>query len=102
MRVMNKILLALSVSLLAACASNSPSGGEEGASSSNSDQAPANSMVAKNEIDPKNQVICKDRAITGSRFKQRTCMTAQEWETMSHESKKMVDKATQNKVRYTD
>ncbi|WP_193165074.1 hypothetical protein [Microbulbifer hainanensis] len=102
MRVMNKILLALAVSLLVACASNSPPGGEEGAISSGSEKATANSMIAKNDIDPQNRVICKERAITGSRFKQKTCMTAKEWETMSNESKRVVDKATRNKVRYTD
>ncbi|WP_346839034.1 hypothetical protein [Microbulbifer sp. SAOS-129_SWC] len=98
MRTLNQILFACSVSLLAACSSTAPVAEKAAAPA----QPGASSTIAKNEIDPKNQVICKERAITGSRFKQKTCMTAKEWETMSHESKRMVDKATRNKIRYTN
>lgn len=41
--------------------------------------------------DVTNQLICKSRAITGSRFKQKTCMTAEEWKKMSRESSNMVN-----------
>lgn len=102
MRVTNKALLVFAVCLLGACSSNSPVAGDEGAALATNKKAATNSTIAKNSIDPKNQVICKERAITGSRFKQKTCMTAEEWKSMSYESKKIVDKATRNKVRYTD
>ncbi|WP_444926733.1 hypothetical protein ACJJI4_00925 [Microbulbifer sp. TRSA002] len=42
-----------------------------------------------------NRMICKYRPITGSRFKQKTCMTEEEWETMSRRSQETLNKQRQ-------
>ncbi|MFC6634778.1 hypothetical protein [Microbulbifer taiwanensis] len=99
MRSIYKVALFATLGLSVACSSNTPvrqSIADD--STAESATAASESVVAQN----KDRKICKERAITGSRFKQRTCMTAKEWETMSHESKGMVDGVTRNKIRYTD
>lgn len=103
MRTFHIITTFAILSLLVACSSNTPMQ-QNVADSSVEDPSKTTSetVVAQNNTHEKEQQICKVRAITGSRFKQKTCMTAKEWETMSHESKGMVDEATRNKIRYTD
>ncbi|WP_237058559.1 hypothetical protein [Microbulbifer sediminum] len=93
MYLKTKFLLLLVIGFLAACAGNPDlNNANEGSAS----QAKA---VSGTNLNPKDQEICKYRQITGSRFKQKTCMTAAEWENMSYETRKMLDKNTRNKVR---
>ncbi|WP_444914701.1 hypothetical protein [Microbulbifer sp. TRSA007] len=39
------------------------------------------------------RLVCKVRSITGSRFKEKTCMTVEEWQSVAEDSKNMVDSA---------
>jgi len=79
----------LGISLLAGCASG---GGEEASSAAAQGDSAPNSLAAAEE-----EKICKVRAITGSRFKQKTCMTQEEWDRMAYETKKMLDDDTRSK-----
>ena len=87
------LFAALGFGVLAGCASGA---GESPAAAS----APASqeSEVASNLAEGgEERKICKVRPITGSRFKQKTCMTAKEWENMRVETKKMLDEDTRSK-----
>lgn len=82
--------------LVAACTST-PSGGVD---HTRSKLASASSNVSEGQVEsPKDQMICKVRPITGSRFKQKTCMTAQEWKNMAEGSKDMVNAASRTSVQ---
>jgi len=76
----------LGLGLLTGCASEQSKNQRVVASVGESKQSPPNNLSE----DTNNRLICKSRAITGSRFKQKTCMTAEEWERMSRESTDMV------------
>ncbi|WP_444942788.1 hypothetical protein ACJJIK_11225 [Microbulbifer sp. ZKSA006] len=39
------------------------------------------------------RLVCKVRSITGSRFKEKTCMTVEEWKGVAEASKNVVDSA---------
>ena len=84
--------LILGVGILSGCASGASeeSAPVQGAAG---DKGAAVTNLAKGE----EEKICKVRPITGSRFKQKTCMTAKEWENMSYETKKMLDEDTRSK-----
>lgn len=90
-----KLKFLLSVLLVAGylvgCASVAPQGEIEAPVAVAEENGGAN--LAKNE----EEKICKVRPITGSRFKQKTCMTEKEWENMAHETKKMLDEDTRSK-----
>ncbi|WP_299586715.1 hypothetical protein [uncultured Microbulbifer sp.] len=77
----------LGLGLLAGCASE-PSYNQKENTTGNESVQVSQSNLAENTS---NQLICKSRAITGSRFKQKTCMTAEEWKRMSRESSNMVN-----------
>ncbi|WP_406828169.1 hypothetical protein [Microbulbifer sp. ARAS458-1] len=78
----------LGMGLLAGCAS----GTGEKAPAANQGGSASNSLAATEE-----EKICKVRAITGSRFKQKTCMTQEEWDRMAYETKKMLEEDTRSK-----
>lgn len=86
------LAFALGFGVLAGCASGA---GENPAATSSTEQKSeaASNLAANNE----EEKICKVRPITGSRFKQKTCMTAKEWENMRVETKKMLDEDTRSK-----
>lgn len=86
------LVLALGFSALTGCTSGA---GEEQPGSTVAKDSRSASLAANDE-DGK---ICKVRAIIGSRFKQKTCMTAEEWENMAYESKKGLDKNTRSKMK---
>ncbi|SHF57012.1 hypothetical protein SAMN04487965_2273 [Microbulbifer donghaiensis] len=92
MKIKFFLALALSCSVLAGCTS----GASEEQPVSPVAQSSGTASLVANEEDGK---ICKVRAITGSRFKQKTCMTAEEWENMAYESKKGLDKNTRSKMK---
>lgn len=79
----------LALGILSGCASGA---GEKAASSDNQNTSASNSLAATED-----KKICKVRAITGSRFKQKTCMTQEEWDRMAYETKKMLDDDTRSK-----
>ena len=79
----------LSLGLLAGCASG---GGEKASGAAGQGDSETNSLAAAEE-----EKICKVRAITGSRFKQKTCMTQEQWDRMAYETKKMLDEDTRSK-----
>ena len=79
----------LCVGLLAGCASG---GGEKAPDAAAQGDSATNSLATAKE-----EKICKVRAITGSRFKQKTCMTQEEWDRMAYETRKMLDEDTRSK-----
>jgi hypothetical protein len=97
MLLKNKIMLVVTCGCLAACAGNAPTATD---TQTQNIKAATQTSAQKSNLSAENQEICKVRQITGSRFKQKTCMTAAEWENMARESKNMVDKNTRNKVRH--
>ena len=86
-----KVLLSIFFCLtLVACTSSEPKTDEI----TGSQLAASSGSENKAEVaEPKDQMICKDRPITGSRFKQKTCMTAEQWRNMANGSKNMVESA---------
>ncbi|QIL89952.1 hypothetical protein GNX18_09435 [Microbulbifer sp. SH-1] len=88
MKLSKLLFTAFLLSALAGCAS----GTSENQSAGTLKTEPAASLAKDNE-----EKICKVRAITGSRFKQKTCMTEKEWENMAYETKKMLDEDTRSK-----
>ncbi|GAA5445776.1 hypothetical protein Misp06_03981 [Microbulbifer sp. NBRC 101763] len=82
MRKKSLISVFFGLGLLIGCASEQQQGQNIAPSSQNTNEVESNTS---------NQLICKSRAITGSRFKQKTCMTAEEWKRMSRESSNMVN-----------
>ena len=84
--------LLLGFGVLTGCASGANEAGSP-VQGTVEEKGAATSNLAKNE----EEKICKVRPITGSRFKQKTCMTAKEWENMSYETKKMLDEDTRSK-----
>ncbi|WP_444934926.1 hypothetical protein [Microbulbifer sp. JTAC008] len=79
------------VVLVGACASK-PVVDEGGA---NNDLATASSSDAGSQAETsESRLICKVRSITGSRFKEKTCMTAEEWKSVAEASKSMVNSAS--------
>lgn len=79
----------LGAGLLVGCASG---GGDKVSGTPAQGDSETNSLAAAKE-----EKICKVRAITGSRFKQKTCMTQEEWDRMAYETKKMLDDDTRSK-----
>ncbi|WP_299596002.1 hypothetical protein [uncultured Microbulbifer sp.] len=78
----------MGLGMLAGCSSGA---GEKTTGAAQNGSATANLAAAEEEK------ICKVRAITGSRFKQKTCMTQEEWDRMAYETKKMLDDDTRSK-----
>jgi hypothetical protein len=95
MLLKNKLAIIVACSFLAACASNAPAETDMRAQNV---EAATRAPAEKQNLNAEDQEICKVRPITGSRFKQKTCMTAAEWENMSHESKSMVGSAARKGV----
>ncbi|WP_250459620.1 hypothetical protein [Microbulbifer litoralis] len=92
MKVNLFLFAVLGFSFLVGCASGV--GDNQIAATSSSGQKSESSNSSAQEKEKK---ICKVRPITGSRFKQKTCMTAEEWENMRVETKKMLDDDTRSK-----
>jgi hypothetical protein len=59
------------------------------------DQTTANSATSADDPD---RVVCKNIAVTGTRFKKKECHTAREWERMRQEAKEAVEGASQRQV----
>ncbi|WP_323846794.1 hypothetical protein [Microbulbifer magnicolonia] len=92
---MKLLVMALCFGVLAGCASNAS---EEQPVSAAAHKSGATSETSKSlAADKEEEKICKVRPITGSRFKQKTCMTAKEWENMAYETKKMLEEDTRSK-----
>ncbi|WP_428820390.1 hypothetical protein [Microbulbifer sp. MCCC 1A16149] len=83
------LCVGLGLGLLAGCASD---GGEKAPVAAAQGDSATNSLATEKE-----EKICKVRAITGSRFKQKTCMTQEEWDRMAYETRKMLDEDTRSK-----
>lgn len=85
------VFIAFILAALAGCVSGANEDQSAGAADERKSESVAS--LAKNE----EEKICKVRSITGSRFKQKTCMTEKEWENMAYETKKMLDEDTRSK-----
>lgn len=81
--------------LISGCANRPPAGVND---TGNSLANVSNSESKGQTTLSKDQMICKVRTITGSRFKQKTCMTAEEWKNMAEGSKNMV--TTANRIGF--
>lgn len=92
----SKIAFAVFFSLLLAACANT--GMSTDSSFENSTAEASGAENSGKATAPKNQMICKERAITGSRFKQKTCMTAEEWRNMAQGSQRMINDASRTGV----
>ncbi|QFT53727.1 hypothetical protein FIU95_03955 [Microbulbifer sp. THAF38] len=94
MKYKGLFISALGLGLLTGCANDSSYKQQVNTTGNESAQTSQRNLTE----DTSNQLICKSRAITGSRFKQKTCMSAEEWKKMSHESSKMLSKQNRKGV----